>query len=301
MVRGCPLEFNSAAESQIQLTAHATHSFGIYRWPPYPPMKTTTSDPHLLPEIFDYIIDFLRDDMKTLKQCCLVSKSWLPRSREHIFADLTLDEEDDLESWRKTFSDPANSPSYHTRNLTIRCDPGHMEESGWVQSFPRLETLCMMSEDGWVNFPMFQKLAPSITALALCSLYLPHLQILDLICSLPLLEDLILIGEVNEAKGSSGPPAVESTSPPLNNHLDILLSEGFARTLSGLLSLPGGLRFRAVDLAWCREPDDLLQVRELVGACSGTLESLRIGSRVSGMPRPLLLWTSHSLKLRIRR
>ena len=29
-------------------------------------------------EILDYATDFLYDERETLKQCCLVSKSWVP-------------------------------------------------------------------------------------------------------------------------------------------------------------------------------------------------------------------------------
>ncbi|KAF9643160.1 hypothetical protein BDM02DRAFT_3081141, partial [Thelephora ganbajun] len=53
--------------------------------------QTTMSNPrqfHLPPEILDYIIDLLHDKPETLKQCCLVSKSWVSRTRKHLFADI---------------------------------------------------------------------------------------------------------------------------------------------------------------------------------------------------------------------
>ena len=45
----------------------------------------------LVPEIFDLIVDHLRDDRKALKACCLVSKEWIPRARRHIFACIMFD------------------------------------------------------------------------------------------------------------------------------------------------------------------------------------------------------------------
>ncbi|KAF9644347.1 hypothetical protein BDM02DRAFT_3103092, partial [Thelephora ganbajun] len=48
----------------------------------------TTVHPYLPPETLDYIVDFLHDNRETLEQCCLVSKSWVPRARKHLFADI---------------------------------------------------------------------------------------------------------------------------------------------------------------------------------------------------------------------
>ncbi|KAF9644805.1 hypothetical protein BDM02DRAFT_3066647, partial [Thelephora ganbajun] len=53
--------------------------------------QTTMSNPYhvcLPPEILDYIVDFLHDTPETLKQCCLVSKSWVSRTRKSLFADI---------------------------------------------------------------------------------------------------------------------------------------------------------------------------------------------------------------------
>ncbi|KAF9645264.1 hypothetical protein BDM02DRAFT_3073690, partial [Thelephora ganbajun] len=53
--------------------------------------QTTMSSPHqshLPPEILDYIVDLLHDEPETLKQCCLVSKSWVSRTRKHLFANV---------------------------------------------------------------------------------------------------------------------------------------------------------------------------------------------------------------------
>ena len=41
-------------------------------------------------EIFEKFIDNLHDDKKALKQCALVCRSWVPRSRYHLFASITV-------------------------------------------------------------------------------------------------------------------------------------------------------------------------------------------------------------------
>jgi len=38
------------------------------------------SNPYLPPEILDYIVDLLHNSPNALKECCLVSKSWIPRT-----------------------------------------------------------------------------------------------------------------------------------------------------------------------------------------------------------------------------
>jgi len=57
------------------------------------------SNPGLPPEILDYIVDFLHDNQNALKRCCLVSKSWIPRTRKHLFADIRFEDGTSLELW----------------------------------------------------------------------------------------------------------------------------------------------------------------------------------------------------------
>lgn len=79
------------------------------------------SGARLPPEIFDYIVDFLHDQSEALRRCCLVSKSWVPRTQKHLLGDIIFWNPSGLETWKETFPDPANSPSaHHTRSLTFR-------------------------------------------------------------------------------------------------------------------------------------------------------------------------------------
>ena len=82
------------------------------------PQPTMTKH-YLLPEILDYTIDLLHDEPETLKRCCLVSKSWVPRTRKHLFAHIKFRTATDLGLWKKTFPDVANSLAYHTRTLIV--------------------------------------------------------------------------------------------------------------------------------------------------------------------------------------
>ena len=104
-----------------------------------------TSSSYLPPETLDYIVDLLHDESSALNECCLVSKSWIPRTRRHLFAHIQFYSADDLKSWKKTFPDPAKSPAYRTHTLFIGCvqfiEEGDAEEDGWIQAFSRVEQL----------------------------------------------------------------------------------------------------------------------------------------------------------------
>jgi hypothetical protein len=70
--------------------------------------QTAMSNPDLPPEILDYIIDLLHDEPETLKRCCLVSKSWVPRTRKHLFADIGFQTEEHLKSMEGDVSGSIN-------------------------------------------------------------------------------------------------------------------------------------------------------------------------------------------------
>ena len=105
------------------------------------------ANPRLPTEISEYIVDFLSDDAGTLKQCCLVSKSWVPCARKHIFSGVYFDYPADLEAWKKAFLDPANTPAYHTRLLYVSCieviTAADAEEGGWIRAFSNVVRLVM--------------------------------------------------------------------------------------------------------------------------------------------------------------
>ena len=107
------------------------------------------SDPRFPPELFDHIVDLLHDHRGTLKQCCLTSKSWVPRTRKHLFGEIVFQFPVDIDTWKQMFPDPSNSPAYYARSLFF----GSMkaiaaiveEEDGWVRAFPSVVRLVVRS------------------------------------------------------------------------------------------------------------------------------------------------------------
>jgi len=248
---------------------------------------------HLPQEILDYIADLLHDQPETLKRCCLVSRSWVPRTRKHLFADIRLRSVDDLRSWKKTFPDVGNSPAYHTRSLFIGCSSvvvaEDAEEGGWIRAFSRISSLDVDNGVWYLNTPAislltpFHNFSPTLKSLRMCPIAFPCPQLFDLVLSSPLLEDLTLTGHDdsfgNEDESHGLQTVLPSTSPPLTGSLDLNIFGGMGNTVRQLLDLPNGLHFRSLAFSWHCEAD-LPWTTQLVELCSDTLECLDIMCRL---------------------
>ena len=146
------------------------------------------TNPHLPPEILDYTTDLLRNEPNALRNCCLVSKSWVPRTRKHFFSHIRFRSPIDLMSWKKTFTDPANSPAHHTLTLFISCpravQEADAEAGGWIRTFSRLKRLTVSCT--WaasldtveVSLAPFHNFSPSLISLRVDSPSLPLSQVL---------------------------------------------------------------------------------------------------------------------------
>jgi len=98
---------------------------------------------HLPPELLDHIVDLLHDSKTTLRNCCLVSKQWIPRTRKHLFADIRFDTEKKLERWKEMFPDPSTSPGHYTVTLLVdylrvTAADADAESGGWIRGFSRV-------------------------------------------------------------------------------------------------------------------------------------------------------------------
>ena len=230
---------------------------------------------HLPPEIFDYIVDFLRGERKTLKNCCLVSRSWVPRARKHLFDELHFDLLSNLNAWNATFPDPVNSPAHYTRFLTIACvrviPAVDVKESSWVRGFSNAVRLRMW-DSTWdlLLFPptashRFSNLPVGYKTWSASGLF-------HLVFALPLLKDLSVVGY-----GIQDADAIfqSSTSPPLTGTLALHLIRGMGPVTCRLLEPPNSVHFRKLECT-LNVQDDLLCIADIAEACSDTLECIDI-------------------------
>jgi hypothetical protein len=235
--------------------------------------------PSIPPEILDLIVDHLHDEPITLKACCVVSKSWIQRTRTHLFASVEFrPPAPRVELWKKAFPDPSNSPAHHTRSLTIRGIPAvtvaDADAGGWIRTFCNLVHLYLESLS-WkgVSLVPFHGLSPTLRSLHLIS---TSPEVLDLICSFPLLEDLAMIPLSRGSDVWDTPP----TSPKLTGSLSLSTFGGILPVACRLLSLPDGLHFTKITVALY---EGIQSVIDLVLKCSGTLESISIFYSTPGM------------------
>jgi hypothetical protein len=254
-------------------------------------MSTSGPYRYLPPEILDSIVDLLHDEPESLEACCLVSKSWVPRARMHLFARIVFECPAHLEAWKEIFPDPANSPAHHTRFLVVHrpevVTVADAEEGGWILTFSNVERLELWNEvsAGGLNLLPFQNFSPVLKSLRFNFDSFPLSKAFNLICSLPLLEDLSLkIGDVEIDDGDSTvfrPP----TSPPLTGTLTLNLRRGGDYFVRRLLDLPNGLHFRDL-LCTLTRSEGLRWVSALVEGCSDTLECFSVRSFTLRESRP---------------
>lgn len=241
------------------------------------------SDLHMPAEMLDHIVDFLHESEDALRSCCLVSKSWILRTRKHLFANVEFRTAADLRSWKITFPDPCTSPAWHTKTLHVGCPQAvttaDAKKGGWIPAFFRVEhlevDLHMACHEAEVSLIPFYGLSPALKSLRVTASYLP-LQIFDLIYSFPPLDDLsVIIHDMSNYDSFLEEQAVvQPSSPPsFTGSLQLFVRTGLNPIASPLLSLPNGLNFRKLDFVGYSETDFSLATA-LAERCRDTLESI---------------------------
>ena len=240
------------------------------------------SNPHLPPELLDHIVDLLHYRRNTLRNCCLVSRSWVPRTRKHLFADIKFSTARSLESWKETFPDASTSPARYAKTLLVGCPKAvtavDAEAGGqWITGFSRVVALDVSGEMTHAGLVPFHGFSPFIKSLRVALTISPDSsQIFDLALSFPLLKNLT-VDNYEPVYGPDGPSSVVHplSSPTFTGSLELFMRGGMEPIVRRALSLPGGIHFRRLTLKWYREEDPTLTMG-LVEECSHTLEYLGI-------------------------
>jgi hypothetical protein len=234
----------------------------------------------LPPEILDLIVGFLHDEPDALKACCLTSKSWVHRTREHLFACVKFDLKSHIEAWKKTFPDPSNSPARYTRSLSIHATQVFTSVGagvgGWILTFSGVVRLYLdvseCDDDRDLSLVPLRGLSPTLETLYICyGTSVTYSEIFGLVCSFPLLEDLALVSFCDYSE--VGRWSVPSTSPKLTGCLTLAMLWGPRSVVHRLLELPGGLHFSKIVVS---SNEDIGLTTDLISKCSGTLECLNV-------------------------
>ena len=229
-------------------------------------------------EIIDLTVEHLGQERATLKVCCVVSKSWVARTRKHLFARVEFTDESLVESWMNAFPDPSNSPAQHTRDLRILDAPGFIAAMtvahAWIRNFcniVRLSVEMITWRYSHISLVPLHALSSTLKSLSFAHDFIPFPEVFDFICSFPSLENLSLISIDGGETGTSALPLI---SPKFTGTLCLVMDGGIRSSISRFLALPGGLHFTKV-WAQCLA-EDLESTTGLVSACCNTLKILTI-------------------------
>jgi hypothetical protein len=249
------------------------------------------SNPHLPTEILDHIVDHLHDTQDVLRNCSLVSKSWIPRTRNYLFANIAFPNVETLQSWKETFPDPSTSPAGYAKALFIDC-PQVATAGSWIRDFSRVEhfgvgvhihALAFDLNESPTPLVLFHGFSLVLKTLDVVVRALPSSQIFNLVLSFPLLEDLMVIGyremlydQGDDSEEDEISTITQPSSPPrLTGSFRLCLEGGMGPFTRRLLSVPGSIHFRNLTLTLLCE-EDFSTTAALVEGCSHTVESLDI-------------------------
>ena len=123
------------------------------------------STPRLPGELLDHIADNHLQGLEVFRNCCLVSKSWVPRTRRKLFSKVTFTTVENLRSWEENFPDPSTSPAYYTTTLSFRClrvAGANVETGDWIAGFSRVTHLGVMALEQCTTLSLFNCFSPTI-------------------------------------------------------------------------------------------------------------------------------------------
>ena len=241
------------------------------------PMEITTAIVPIIPQdIIDEILDHLATDagFRSLRTCALVSKSWAPSCRRHLFHTIDFTSKN-MDRWLKTFPIPDQSPAHDVRDLRIwirRIPEKLLEHTVHFKNVHRVSLVGLGIAPGF-QFPSLWRLPQSVTSLTIVAGAITLAEIRNIMAQLPNLDDLSL----------PGPLGPVDRSELLGNGTDlrgrfggklILRNVRYANRyiVNMLLEIPTGLRFTEVNIHCARE--SLHSIVTLVGACCKTIVKL---------------------------
>jgi len=248
--------------------------------------------PYLPQEIKDQVIDLLHDDDETLRNCALVSRSWLRQSQKYLFAEVQICYHL-LMKWCRNIAPGEDGLSSFTRKLYVsHRSPREFETvMPHLDSFKRVESLVIFDYDCMdLDNEPYLPIAPdkyyghfgeSLRSLQLLYPSESLGALLPLIYLFPHLDSLTIEGLMAAGDEHPAPPSPSSSSPTAFKgklHLRLLAGNDM-HILSKLAKYP--LQYDYVSInGSSRELG--VHFNNLISACSRTLKTLDISQKYIG-------------------
>jgi len=161
---------------------------------PIIPQDTIPKIPH---DIVNEILDHLAgdSDLRSLRACALVSKSWAQPCRRHL-SHTALFTPTSARGWLKTFPVREESPAHYVRDLRLKMEVNSRIPNNFFECLPWFTDVDRMSLSGHGMIPLTEpsswKLPRSVTSLTINSPLVTLAQVRDIMLQLPNLDDLAL-------------------------------------------------------------------------------------------------------------
>ena len=246
---------------------------------PPTPTPTETKAVILPQDIIDEILDYLAtgSDLGSLRSCALVSRSWVPSCRRHLFHVVHFTPVN-IDRWLKTFPVPEDSPAHHVRDLrfSIGGDVGaHKRFSEYTPRFTNVDSITLLGYGGFQQLWIlpFGRLPQSVTSLTVDTDGFTPSQVQGVMAQLPNLNDLSISGHLIIVDAED---ILQGRGAVLRGRFGGRLRFSGHHTCLGvvdmLLEVPTGLHF--TEMSIFTPHDCLLHTVRLAEACGKTLVKL---------------------------
>ena len=233
-------------------------------------------------------------DFRSLQSCALVSKSWVPLCRRHLFHTILFTSKD-RSRWLETFPVPEESPAYYVREIHLsigRHDSGPEGFFGYTPWFMNVERVTLLVDERFQPFsiPPFWRLPQSVTSLTISTDAATRLiHIRNIVAQLPKLDDLSLSGSLVAVERRTLLGIGTALGGRFSGKLRLLKGYASPGVVDMLLEIPTGLRFTEVQIRSMHECH--LSTVRLAEACSETLVKLSYTVTFHRKPHPFS-WSS---------
>jgi len=244
-------------------------------------------------DIIDEILDHLAadSDFQSLRACVLVSRSWVPSCRRHLFhtADLTRGK---MEIWLYAFPVPEESPAHHFRALRLTITGINWFPDKFFEHAPlftNVRKLYLFGREDCLEsrLPSLWRLPEYVTSLTIQAPFggVSLVGIWDIMARLPNLNDLSLWGGVIPADRNA--LLGIGTVPRGRFGGELVLRDVYSKRRDAtiiLFKILTGSPFSKVGIDCARE--HIPRVIRLVEACSETIVKLSLNVFFSGKYHP---------------
>ena len=275
------------APSFLHLPAPSTSSKPPKATRPIPAKFKMVNIPRIPQEIIDEILGRLAPDAdrRSLQDCALVSKSWLPSCQRNLFHTISFTCAD-ADRWLETFPVPEESPAHLVRNLSLTIRLGDIlfgRFPDYLLWFTSVGSLTLNQPRVAPHSSL--RLPRSVTSLTLKSVMATIIGIRDVLAQLPNLDDLALSGFLVPMDRSLLPGMGTVLKGRFGGRLRLLGGLAHENIMNMLLEIPTGIHFTEIRIRGVRECS--LSVVRLVGACRNTLVKLSFATPPDGKFRLL--------------